>query len=214
MSDTRKRKTLLRDDKPRTPHLPDRGYWGIGVYHPKKEHNFGTILRNAYAFGASFVFTVGPRFRLQAADTARAWRHVPVFRYQDMDDLRAHLPYACSLVGVEIVEEAIYLPRFSHPERACYLLGAEDYGLPREVVACCEHAVRIPGAAYCLNLATAAAIIMYDRVSKRTTRVLGPLTALTVPQLKPPIDRVETSGGSIDSGDRGGRPADGLPTRS
>ncbi len=131
-----------------------------------------------------------------------------------MDDLRAHLPYACSLVGVEIVEEAIYLPRFSHPERACYLLGAEDYGLPREVVACCEHAVRIPGAAYCLNLATAAAIIMYDRVSKRTTRVLGPLTALTVPQLKPPIDRAETSGGSIDRGDRGGCPADGLPTRS
>ncbi|NLE60435.1 MAG: RNA methyltransferase [Planctomycetes bacterium] len=199
MSDTRKRKSYLRQDKPRTPHVPDRGYWGIGVYQPKKEHNFGTILRNAYAFGASFVFTVGPRFRLQAADTARAWRHVPVFRYEDMDDLRGHLPYSCNLVGVEIIEEAIYLPRFSHPERACYLLGAEDYGLPREVVACCEHAVRIPGAAYCLNLATAAAIVMYDRVSKRATRVSGPLTALNVPRLDLPFDRSTASENHVET---------------
>lgn len=181
MNQAKPSKALPRQDKPRTAYPPDRGYWGIGVFHPKKEHNFGTILRNAYAFGASFVFTVGARFRLQAADTARAWRHVPVFRYDDLDDLLAHLPYSCSLVGVEIIEEAIYLPRFSHPERACYLLGAEDYGLPREVIARCQHAIRIPGGAYCLNLATAAAIIMYDRVAKRATRIQGPCYALELP---------------------------------
>lgn len=194
MNDQKTRKLLLRDEKPRSAHVPERGYWGIGVYHPKKEHNFGTILRNAYAFGASFVYTVGPRFRLQAADTARAWRHVPVFRYDNVDDLQAHLPYSCSLVGVEIVEEAIYLPRFSHPERACYLLGAEDYGLPRDVIARCEHAVRIPGAAYCLNLATAATIIMYDRVSKRATRVQGPATAVQIPPGVMPVDCVRPKG--------------------
>jgi tRNA(Leu) C34 or U34 (ribose-2'-O)-methylase TrmL len=181
MAEQMNRKLLLRQDKPRSARVPDRGYWGIGVYHPKKEHNFGTILRNAYAFGASFVYTIGPRFRLQAADTARAWRHVPVFRYETVDDLLNHLPYSCCLVGIELVEEAIYLPRFSHPERACYLLGAEDYGLPREVIARCDHAIRIPGAAYCLNLATAAAIIMYDRVSKRENRLTGPTTALNLP---------------------------------
>lgn len=181
MSDSSPRKQLLRVDKPRSASVPDRGYWGIGVYHPKKEHNFGTILRNAYAFGASFVYTIGPRFRRQAADTARAWRHVPVFRYETVDDLVSHLPYGCSLVGVELLEEAVYLPRFSHPERVCYLLGAEDYGLPREVISRCEHTIRIPGAAYCLNLATAATIIMYDRISKRSAKVLGPTTALYPP---------------------------------
>jgi tRNA(Leu) C34 or U34 (ribose-2'-O)-methylase TrmL len=174
MDAPRRRKQFLREDKPRTPLVPDRGYWGIGVYRPKKEHNFGTILRNAYSFGASFVYTIGPRFKRQAADTARAWRHVPVFCYGGIEDLLAHLPYGCSLVGVELVKEAIYLPRFSHPERACYLLGAEDCGLPRDVIARCEYAVRIPGAAYCLNLASAATIMMYDRVAKRTTRILGP----------------------------------------
>jgi tRNA(Leu) C34 or U34 (ribose-2'-O)-methylase TrmL len=174
MDAPRRRKQFLREDKPRAPLVRDRGYWGIGVYHPKKEHNFGTILRNAYSFGASFVYTIGPRFKRQAADTARAWRHVPVFCYQGIEDLLNHLPYGCSLVGVELVKEAIYLPRFSHPERACYLLGAEDYGLPRDVIARCEYAVRIPGAAYCLNLASAATIMMYDRVSKRATRILGP----------------------------------------
>ncbi len=201
MGDQKTRKLLLRQDKPRSARVPDRGYWGIGVYHPKKEHNFGTILRNAYAFGASFVYTIGPRFRLQAADTARAWRHVPVFRYETVDDLMNHLPYSCSLVGIELVEEAIYLPRFSHPERACYLLGAEDYGLPREVIARCDQAIRIPGAAYCLNLATAAAIIMYDRVSKREARLLGPTTALNVPGNAAAIGRPGTAMQKV-AGDR------------
>jgi len=196
MGEQKPRKLYLRPDKPRAARVPDRGYWGIGVYHPKKEHNFGTILRNAYAFGASFVYTVGPRFRRQAADTARAWRHVPVFRYESVDDLLTHLPYSCRLVGIELMEEAVYLPRFSHPERACYLLGAEDYGLPREVIARCDHAIRIPGAAYCLNLATAAAIIMYDRVSKRENRVLGPTHALNLPR------QTATTGGLGIAADR------------
>jgi len=128
------------------------------------------MLRNAYAFDASFVFTIGPRFSLQAADTARAWRHLPVFRYDDVDDLRAHLPYACRLIGVELADTAIELTRFPHPEQACYLLGAEDYGLPAEVARQCDQLVRIPGAAYCLNLASAGTIVMYDRICKRNSR--------------------------------------------
>jgi tRNA G18 (ribose-2'-O)-methylase SpoU len=170
---TRKQRNCFREDKPRQAIMRDRGYWGIGIFHPKKEYNFGTALRNAYAFGASFVYTIGPRFSLQASDTARAWRHMPVYQYRNIEDLRAHLPYACALVGVELVEEAVSLVRFPHPEQACYLLGAEDYGLPPEAVPHCDHVVRIPGAAYCLNLASAATIVMYDRVAKRSTRAGG-----------------------------------------
>ena len=163
----------MRDNKPRFAVPADRGYWGIGAYHPKKAYNFGTMLRNANAFGAAFVFSIGARFPRQAADTARAWRHIPVYQYTDIDDLLAHLPHRCPLIGVEIRDAAIPLPRFTHGERACYLLGAEDYGLPEEIARRCDRLVRIPGVEYCLNMASSATIVMYDRVAKRPDRPRG-----------------------------------------
>jgi tRNA G18 (ribose-2'-O)-methylase SpoU len=166
---TKRERQPPRDNKPRVLVPRDRGYWGIGLYLPKKEHNVGTLLRNAYAFGASFIYTIGARCGLQASDTSRAWRHVPVFQYRDLDDFVTHLPHACPLVGVEILREVTPLPQFAHPERCCYLLGAEESRLPHEVAARCQHVVRVPGAAVCLNVASAATIVMYDGVSKRLT---------------------------------------------
>lgn len=43
--------------------------------------------------------------------------------------------------------------------------GAEEYGLPKEVLEKCHQIVQIPGS-YCLNVATAASIVMYDRINK------------------------------------------------
>ena len=34
-------------------------YFEIGVYHPKKEVNIGTLWRTAYQLGASVIFTIG-----------------------------------------------------------------------------------------------------------------------------------------------------------
>ena len=143
-----------------------RGYFGIGVYHPKTEVNIGTLLRSADAFGAAFVFTVGRRFRKQASDVWKSWRHIPVFEVADIDGLRRWLPFSCPLVGVELDERARMLSAWSHPERACYLLGAEDHGLPPDVRAACHSLVQIPGASRCLNVASAGSIVLYDRAAK------------------------------------------------
>jgi len=70
-------------------------------------------------------------------------------------------------VGVEILDDAQDLPSFPHPLRAAYILGPERGVLTRDLVARCQHMVRIPSA-FSLNVATAGAIIMYDRL-----RVLG-----------------------------------------
>jgi tRNA C32,U32 (ribose-2'-O)-methylase TrmJ len=59
------------------------------------------------------------------------------------------------------------LPSFPHPLRAAYVLGPERGVLSPELVARCQHLVRIP-TMFSLNVATAGAIIMYDRV-----RMLG-----------------------------------------
>lgn len=143
-----------------------RGFYGIGIFHPKSECNQGTLWRSAWAFGADFIFTVGARFKKQASDTPKAHLHVPMYHYLDLADLMQHLPYNCPLVGVELADRARGLKEFCHPERACYLLGAEDHGLPPAVMDSCHLLIQIEGAAQCLNVATSGSIVLYDRVSK------------------------------------------------
>jgi tRNA G18 (ribose-2'-O)-methylase SpoU len=142
-----------------------RGYWGIGIYHTKTEVNVGTLLRSAYSFGADFAFTVGRRYKKQSSDTLKTWRHIPLWHFSDLDDLRNHLPYTARLVCIEIAPGAIDLSEFEHPDQAVYLLGAEDHGLPSEILAG-NKVVKISGADHCLNVAVAGSIVMYDRKRK------------------------------------------------
>jgi tRNA G18 (ribose-2'-O)-methylase SpoU len=147
--------------KPLPPNT--RGYFGIGAESISKSVNLGNLLRSAHAFGASFVFTIGADERAleTRADTSRAASHLPLYHWQNLEDMR--LPKGCSLVGVEILDEAIDLPSFPHPLRAAYVLGPERGALTPALIARCQHLVRIP-AAFSLNVATAGAIIMYDRL--------------------------------------------------
>jgi len=73
------------------------------------------------------------------------------------------LPQGCRLVGVELLDEAIDLPSFRHPLRAAYVLGPEQGRLSPALVARCNHVVRIPSS-FCINVAMAGAVVMYDRL--------------------------------------------------
>ena len=143
----------------------DRGYFGIGIERSKTPINVGTLWRSAGILGASFIYTIGRRYPKQASDTIKSWRHIPYWNFETLDDLYEHLPYDCQLVGVELDERAKPLARFRHPERACYLLGAEDHGLTNEAMERCHSLVVLPGD-YSLNVATAGSIVLYDRVTK------------------------------------------------
>jgi tRNA G18 (ribose-2'-O)-methylase SpoU len=138
------------------------GFYGIGVYHPKTEENVGTLWRSANLLGASFIFTVGRRYKQQSTDTMKTPLHIPLLHYADIDDLVTHLPHDCPLVGVELSEKAIDLNSFPHPKRACYLLGAEDYGIPPEVLTKCHTQVKLAGK-YSMNVAVAGSIVIYHR---------------------------------------------------
>lgn len=141
-------------------------YFGIGIVNTKTEANIGTLWRSAHAFGASFIFTVGRRYRRQSSDTAKAWRTIPLFDYESIADLKRHTSYDSLLVGVELDPRAVPLSSFTHPKRAVYLLGAEDHGLSEADRAACHQLVVVPGAARCLNVATAGSIVIYDRVTR------------------------------------------------
>lgn len=149
-----------------------RGYCGIGIYHGKSRDNHGSLLRSAHAFGADFVFCIGPRYPNRSSlDTTKAAYHLPTFRFESMDDLLAHRPRFARVVGIE-TDANRSLEDYGHPEQAIYLLGAEDHGLPPEVLERCDSVVSVP-TGYCLNVAVTGAIVLYDRVAKAASRRLA-----------------------------------------
>src|SRR5690606_4910751 len=85
----------------------------------------------------------------------------PHYNWAKLEDMV--LPQGCRLVGIELAECAIDLPSFRHPLRAAYVLGPERGSLSEPLLARCDHVVRIP-TAFCINVAMAGAIVMYDRV--------------------------------------------------
>ena len=145
--------------------MSKRGYFGIGILHVKNEENIGTLWRSANILGASFIFTVGRRYKKQCSDTMSTYQHIPLYNYSCWEDFLLHIPYDCPVVGIEIDENSVPLETFVHPERCIYLLGAEDGGLPKEVLKFCHQTVQLLGD-HCMNVSTAGSIVMYDRLAK------------------------------------------------
>ncbi|MBN9292881.1 MAG: RNA methyltransferase [Flavobacteriia bacterium] len=144
------------------------GYYAIGVYKHKTDHNIGTLWRTAYILGASYIFTVGNKYKKQSSDVVRAWSRIPLFHYDTVDDLFNNIPHDCRVIGVEIDDSAIDLKEFQHPKRAIYLLGSENFGLPEEVKERCHFLIKLPGNSS-LNVAVTGSIVCYERVQQQQT---------------------------------------------
>jgi tRNA G18 (ribose-2'-O)-methylase SpoU len=140
-----------------------RGYFAVGVDGISKPMNLGNLLRIAHAFDASFFFTINAQVSLKDAqsDTSNAEGAIPVYAFSSAEDFR--LPVGCRLVGVEITDDAVELPRFRHPLRAAYVFGAERMSLSKDVLARCEFVVKIP-TRFSINVGMAGAIVLYDRL--------------------------------------------------
>ncbi len=141
-----------------------RGYFAVGAEGISKGFNLGNLVRTSHAFGASFFFTVGSTLNygeIKSTDTSHADIHMPFYAHKGMDDFK--LPKDCSLVGIELIEGAVDLPSFRHPLRAAYVLGPEGGNLSAEMVARCDHVVKIP-TKFCVNVGIAGAMVIYDRM--------------------------------------------------
>jgi len=138
--------------------------------------NLGNLFRSAHAFGASFLFTINADYsRLRArSDTSDASEALPTYRYDTADQL--DLPRGCSLVGVELTDDAVALPSFRHPRQAAYLFGPERGALSPELIDRCEFVVKIP-TKFCINLASAGVVVMYDRMISLGRFAERPVTA-------------------------------------
>lgn len=145
--------------------MKDKGFAGIGCMNMKTAVNYGTLFRTAQIFEIDFIFVIGCKFKPQASDTMKSWRHMPAYSFTDFKDFNEHRPYDCELIGIEITDESIPIYRFSHPKNACYLLGAEDNGLTKEAINSCQKIIQIPGSRS-LNVSVAGSIVLYDRILK------------------------------------------------
>jgi tRNA G18 (ribose-2'-O)-methylase SpoU len=141
-----------------------RGFFGVGVEEISKGFNLGNLVRTSHAFGASFFFTINSSVNyadIQATDTSHADIHMPFYAYPNLDEFK--LPKDCALVGVELMDDSVDLPSFTHPLRAAYVLGPEKGSLSPALVKRCQHIVKIP-TKFCVNVGIAGALVIYDRM--------------------------------------------------
>ena len=143
----------------------NRGYFGIGIENCKTELNIGTLWRSAHIMGASFIFTIGKRYKKQSSDTMKTWRSIPLYHYDTFEEFYKSMPHDCILTGVEIHESSKPIKEYKHPERCIYLLGAEDHGLSSIAIEKCHNLIQLEGD-YCLNVSVAGSIVIFDRLTK------------------------------------------------
>ncbi|KID58794.1 23S rRNA methyltransferase [Pseudoalteromonas luteoviolacea] len=140
----------------------------IGLVNPKSPTNVGGVLRAAGCYGAQAVYFNGNRYAKAAkyhTDTKNVAENIPI---QQVDDLVSLKVSGRALVCVELVEGAIPLPHFDHPEKALYVFGPEDGSLPQDIVDAADAVVYVPTTG-CMNLAATVNVLLYDRMAKRAT---------------------------------------------
>lgn len=87
---------------------------------------------------------------------------MPVLRGEDLRDF---IPFDAVPVAVDLVDDAVELPHFIHPQRAFYVFGPEDGTLGKATLEWCKHKVMIP-TRNCMNLAATVNVVLYDRLAK------------------------------------------------
>ena len=137
----------------------------IGLCNPKSATNVASILRAAGCFGVDRILYTGQRYAYAKnynPDTRDFHKMIPTIGVTDLMELH---PVDTSVVVIELVENAIPLPEFTHPEKAYYIFGPEDGSVPRDLVAQADSVVYIP-TFHNMNLAATANVVLYDRLAK------------------------------------------------
>ncbi|HET8589407.1 MAG TPA: RNA methyltransferase [Nakamurella sp.] len=136
--------------------------------------NAGTVVRLADAAGADGVIMAGDAVDPFGPKAVRASAgsvfHLPVVRAADplalvADLTAAGLSVLATTTSAELDLDAAAASILDLP--TAWLFGSEAHGLPADVIAAADAAVRVPihGRAESLNLATAAAICLYASAS-------------------------------------------------
>jgi len=137
----------------------------IALTNPKSPTNVGGTMRAAGCYQAQKVVYSGERFNRAvhlATDTQKIHEIVPLTHY---DDLLDALEPGMKLVCIDLIEGAIPLPNFEHPDNAMYLFGPEDNTIKQKVIDKADAVVYVPTIGS-MNLAASVNVVLYDRLAK------------------------------------------------
>ena len=144
-----------------------KGFFEIGIIQGKNSDNLGTLWRSANIMGASGIFTIGARYpKRHRTDTMNTPNNIPLREHDSQEGFLKSLPRGTALVAIELTKDAIPLTEFNHPKKAIYLLGAEDFGIPNELIDKCNSVIKIPFNKNSFNVAVAGSMVLYDRFLK------------------------------------------------
>jgi len=137
----------------------------IGLSNPKTPTNVGVVIRAANCFQANAVFYTGERYDRALRFYTDTQDTVSTTSLTEVNCLLENVPKDAKVVCVELVEGAIPLPEYDHPNNAFYIFGPEDGTLSQEMIDSADSVVYIPTIG-CLNVAMAVNVVLYDRLAK------------------------------------------------
>jgi TrmH RNA methyltransferase len=130
-------------------------------------HNVGAILRSAAHFGARAVLLAAERARLSAAAARTAqggaeW--LSVLAVPALEPALAAARRAGFSVAATTVRGGRDVQREQLPQRLMLLIGAEDEGLPDDLVGRADRVLSVPGSGHVdsLNVAAATAVLLSE----------------------------------------------------
>jgi RNA methyltransferase, TrmH family len=144
-----------------------QGVW-VALEDMRDPGNLGTIIRTADAVAASGVILVGQSCDAYGRDCVRATTGsifaVPLVRLEHQAFIALCKTWPGDVVGTDMKATEDFRRVYKSP--TLLVMGNEGRGLSDEISEACKTLVRIPmpGGAESLNVATAAALILYEAV--------------------------------------------------
>lgn len=160
----KKASTRYRDVS-NTIGLPETHHITIALTDPKSPTNVGGVMRAAGCYQANQVLYNGVRYAKAAkfqTDTKNISEKIAL---QHVDDFFEGLAQDTKVICVDLIEGAIPLPDFIHPEKALYIFGPEDGTISQQVIDRADDVVYVPTVG-CMNLAASVNVLLYDRLAK------------------------------------------------
>ncbi len=161
--------------------LEENSHVTIGLSNPKSPSNVGGVMRAAGCYSVDKVLYTGRRYAHAAkfigsknnTDTQQSRDQIPLVAIEDflqlkqpnMEQQLENLPDSTKIICVDLVEGAIPLPLFQHPDQAIYIFGPEDGTITQTVIDQADDVVYVPTVG-CMNLAATVNVLLYDRLAK------------------------------------------------
>jgi len=158
----------------------------VGLTNPKSPSNVGAVMRAAGCYSVDQVFYTGQRYANAAkyngnkhgrlkhnTDTKNAREKIPLLAINSFENVKKelkNLPETTQVICVDLIEGAIPLPHFEHPEQAFYIFGPEDGTIAQSVIDSADSVVYVPTVG-CMNLAASVNVLLYDRLAKEQVKI-------------------------------------------